>query len=204
VITRLRALCKNLFHRNELDSDLDEELRAYVELVSSEKMRLGMPAEEAIRAALREVGGVDQIKQGVRDIRVGALLDRLAQDIRYGIRTLVKSPAFSLVAIATLALGIGANTAMFSLLDQVVLRLLPVKQPEQLVIVAVRGDNYGNLLSDNDVSYPMYEDLRDRNRTRRAGSWQSRGGYRCGARVRLILSCAGRRCSPGPHDYTQR
>jgi predicted permease len=164
VITRLRAVWKNLFHRNQLESDLDEELRAYVELVSSEKMRSGMPAEQAYRAALREVGGVDQVKQSVRDIRVGALLGRVAQDIRYGIRTLAKNPVFSLIAIATLALGIGANTAMFSLLDQVVLRLLPVKQPEQLMIVAVRGNNYGNSFGDNDVSYPMYEDLRDRNR----------------------------------------
>ena len=163
MITRLGALWKNLFHKNQLDSDLDEELQAYVELVSSEKMRSGMPAEEAYRAALREVGGFDHVKQGVRDIRVGALLDRLAQDIRYGIRTLAKSPVFSLISIATLALGIGANTAMFSLLDQVVLRLLPVKQPEQLVIVTIRGNNYGNIFSDNDVSYPMYEDLRDRN-----------------------------------------
>ncbi len=163
MITRLRALWKNLFHKNQLDSDLDEELRAYVELVSSEKMRLGMPAEEAYRAALREVGGVDQVKQGVRDIRVGALLGRLAQDVRYGIRTLAKNPVFSLIAIATLALGIGANTAMFSLLDQVVLRLLPVSHPEQLVIVRETGNHYGNSYGPSTISWPMFEDLRDNN-----------------------------------------
>jgi predicted permease len=163
VITRLRALWKNLFHKNQMDSDLDEELQAYVELVSSEKMRSGMPAGEAHRAALREVGGVDQVKQGVRDIRMGTLLDRLAQDIRYGIRTLAKNPIFSLIAIATLALGIGANTAMFSLLDQVVLRLLPVSHPEQLVIVRETGNHYGNSYGPNTISWPMFEDLRDNN-----------------------------------------
>jgi hypothetical protein len=84
----------------------------------------------------REAGGLPHVRQNVRDVRVGASLDRLAQDIRYGVRTLVKNPAFTLVAITTLALGIGANTAMLSLLDQVVLRLLPVPHPEQLVLFA--------------------------------------------------------------------
>ncbi len=174
-----------------------------------------MPAEEAYRAVIRETGGVDQVKQGVRDIRVGALLDRLAQDIRYGIRTLAKNPVFSLIAIATLALGIGANTAMFSLLDQVVLRLLPVKEPEHLVIVTMRGNNYGNSIGDNDVSYPMYEDLRDQNQafsgmfcrfptsvTLGVGNHAARIEAEAG--VRLILSGAGRRCGSGAHDHPQR
>jgi hypothetical protein len=163
VISRLRALWNNLFHRKQLDRDLDEELRAYVELVSAEKVRSGAEPEAAYREARREAGGIDQVTQGVREIRIGASLDRLAQDIRYGIRTLAKNPAFSLVAVTTLALGIGANTAMFSLLDQVVLGLLPVSRPEQLVIVAERGNHYGGSFGVNDVSYPMYEDLRDNN-----------------------------------------
>src|SRR5882757_4247654 len=78
-------------------------------------------------------------------------------------RTLAKNPAFTLVAMATLAFGIGANTAMFSLLDQVVLRLLPVSHPEQMVIVRETGNHYGNSFGPNTISWPMFEDLRDNN-----------------------------------------
>jgi predicted permease len=163
MISRLRAVCNSIFRRNRLDNDLDEELHAYLELASAEKVRQGAPPEQADRDVRRESGGVEQIRQGVRDIRAGVLLDRLAQDMRYGIRTLAKNPAFSLVAIATLALGIGANTAIFSLLDQIVLRLLPVKQPEQLVMVTERGNYYGTSYGANRISWPLFEDLRSRN-----------------------------------------
>ena len=163
MISRLRALWNNVFRRNQLEHDLDEELHAYLALVAAEKARSGISPEQAWRDARREMGGVDQVRQNVRDIRAGVLLDRLAQDLRYGIRTLAKSPAFSLVAVATLALGIGANTAMFSLLDQIVLSLLPVRHPEQLVIVRETGNHYGNSYGINTVSWPMFEDLRDHN-----------------------------------------
>jgi predicted permease len=163
VISRLRALWNNVFRRKLLDRDLDEELQAYLELVSAEKMREGVSPEEAYRDARRDTGGVEQVIQSVRDVRAGVWLDRLVQDLRYGIRTLAKNPAFSLIAMATLALGIGANTAMFSLLDQVVLRLLPVSHPEQLVIVRETGNHYGNSYGPNTISWPMFEDLRDNN-----------------------------------------
>jgi predicted permease len=163
VISRLRALWNNVFRRKQLDRDLDEELEAYVELLSAEKMQAGVNPEEARHRARRETGGLDQVRQGVRDIRAGVSFDRLVQDIRYGVRTLAKNPAFSLVAVATLALGIGANTAMFSLLDQIVLRLLPVRHPEQLVIVREAGNHYGNTYGPNTISWPMFEDLRDNN-----------------------------------------
>ena len=163
MISRLCALWKNLFRSNQIENDLEEEIRAYEVLLSEEKMRAGMAAEEAQREARREMGGADQIKQRVRDIRAGALVDRVIQDVRYALRTLVKNPAFSTVAILTLALGIGANTAMFSLLNQVVLRLLPVSHPEQLVIVKETGNHYGNSYGANTISWPMFEDLRDNN-----------------------------------------
>jgi predicted permease len=163
VISRLRALWDNLFRRKKLDRDLDEELQAYVELVSAEKMRKGVSPEEAYREARRDGGGVEQVKENVRDVRAGVWLDSLVRDFRYGVRTLAKNPAFTLIAMATLALGIGANTAMFSLLDQVVLRLLPVRDPERVVIVRETGNHYGNSYGPNTISWPMFEDLRDNN-----------------------------------------
>jgi len=163
LINRLRALWKNLFHRDQLNHDLDEELRAYVELVSAEKMRSGMSPEEAYRAARREMGGVDQVRQRVRDIRAGALLEKLAQDIRYGMRTLAQDPAFSLVAVSTLALGIGANAAIFSVVDAVLLQPLPYVHPGQLLSISENEPKAG--ISDAGVSWPAFTVLRDHNRS---------------------------------------
>jgi predicted permease len=163
VIRRLRALWNNVFRRELLDRDLDEELQVYLELVSAEKMREGVSPEQSYRDARRDTGGVEQIKESVRDVRAGVWLDTLMQDLRYSVRTLAKNPAFTLIAMATLALGIGANTAMFSLLDQVVLRLLPVRDPERVVIVRETGNHYGNSYGPNTISWPMFEDLRDNN-----------------------------------------
>ena len=163
MISRLRALWNNVFRRKQLDRDLDEELRAYVELVSAEKVQTSVDPEEAHRYARHQTGGIDQVVQSVRDVRAGVWLDRLVQDVQYGVRTLAKNPTFSLVAVGTLVLGIGANTAMFSLLDEVVLRLLPVGHPEQLVIVRETGNHYGNSYGANTISLPMFEDLRDNN-----------------------------------------
>lgn len=163
MVSRLYAFYRNLFRRKELDSDLDEELCAYLEMQVAEKIRAGMSPEEAWRAARGEMGVVDQVRQNVRDIRAGVGLERIAQDVRYGLRTLRKNPAFTVIAVATLALGTGANTAMFTLLDQVVLRLLPVRQPERLVMVRETGNHYGNTYGANTISWPMFEDLRDNN-----------------------------------------
>jgi predicted permease len=90
-------------------------------------------------------------------------MDRMMQDFRFALRTLMRSPGFAIVATVTLALGIGANTAMFSLLDQIVLRLLPVKEPERLAMVTERGNFYGDSYGANTLSWPMFEDLRDNN-----------------------------------------
>jgi predicted permease len=166
MISQLRAFWNNTFRRKQLDRDLDEELQAYLDMVEADKVQAGVDPEAAHRHARRQAGGsagIDQVMQSVRDVRTGGGLDNLIQDVRYGLRTLAKSPTFSFVAVGTLALGIGANTAMFSLLDQVVLRLLPVSHPEQLVIVRETGNHYGNSYGANTISWPMFEDLRDNN-----------------------------------------
>jgi len=163
MIARFRALWNNLFRRNHLNDDLDEELRAYVDLVSAEKVRLGMPPEEAYRDTRREMGGVDQVKQSVRDMRTGALLERLIHDMRYSARTLAKAPVFSGVAIATLTLGIGANTAIFSVMHAVLLRMLPVRDPQQLFYLTHQHAP-SNVNSTGDYRYTyginVYERLR--------------------------------------------
>src|SRR5690242_2655300 len=93
-----------------------------------------------------------------------AELEQFQKDVRYAIRTLGKSPVFTLVALLSIAFGIGANTAIFTLLDQVILRSLPVKDPGQLVLLYNGGSNYGNNRGGQALSYPMYEDFRDQNK----------------------------------------
>jgi hypothetical protein len=131
----LRFLWRYMFRKKELDYELDEELRSYVEMVSAEKIGQGMSLEEAYRAVNKETGGINAVKQSVRDIRVGVSLEKLMQDIRYGIRTLVKNPGFSVVAVATLALGIGANTVIYTLVDSILLQPLPYPHQDRLMRV---------------------------------------------------------------------
>src|SRR5260370_18837304 len=90
-------------------------------------------------------------------------MGHLKQDLQYAFRTFCKSPLFVAVAVVSLALGIGANTAIFSLIDQVLLRLLPVKDPEQLVLLKARGQHYGSNNGLNKLSYPMYKDFKEHN-----------------------------------------
>jgi predicted permease len=160
VISRFRALWRNLFHRNQLNHDLDEELHAYVELASAEKVRTGMSPEEAYRDTRREMGGIEQVKQGVRDIRVGALLDRLIQDVRYALRQMRKSPGFAAVVVLVLALAIGANASVFSVLNAVLLRPLEFPNADRLVqITSVKnGKPVG-------VSGPDWRDFATQNQT---------------------------------------
>ena len=165
---RFRVFLGNLFHRDQLDHDLDEELHAYVELVSAEKVKRGMSPEEAYLETRREMGGAEQVKQGVRDIRSGALLEKLIQDIRYALRQMRKSPGFAATAILTLALGIGANTAIFTLVHAILLKDLPVADPEALVRV---GDHEDCCILNESASsregsysifpYQTYKYLRD-------------------------------------------
>ena len=159
----LRSFVSALFHRSRLEDEMDEELRRHIEDRASDLERSGLVRAEAERRARLEFGGYQKFKEECRESLGTHFLETLVQDVRYGLRMLRKSPGFTTVAILTLAFGIGANTAVFSLMDQVVLRLLPVSHPEQLVIVRETGNHYGNTYGANTISWPMFEDLRDNN-----------------------------------------
>jgi putative ABC transport system permease protein len=163
VLRNISSGLRSLFRRERVERELDEELRAFLEMAAEEKMKQGMSRKEALRAVRLERGSPETTKEVVRAAGWESFIETAWQDLRYGLRVLLRNPLFSAVAVATLALGIGANTAMFSLLDQVVLRLLPVSHPEQLVIVRETGNHYGNTYGANTISWPMFEDLRDNN-----------------------------------------
>lgn len=146
------------------DEEFARELEAHLEMLAQENVRRGMPPEEARRAARVRLGGVTQISERHREMQTLPLLETFVQDIRYGLRTLQKSPGFTTVAILTLALGIGANTAIFTLVHAVLLKPLPVAHPNQLYNL---GDdqNCCSLSGSQDsftlFSYPLYQEIRD-------------------------------------------
>jgi predicted permease len=138
-----------MFSRRKREQDLDRELRDHLELEAQEQDR-------------RPIGNLTLIKEDVRQAWGWTWLDRLAQDIRYTGRILRRSPGFSVVAVLSLALGIGANTAIFSLIDAVRLRTLPVPKPRQLARIQILGGNRGFILRDpSALTYPLFEEIRD-------------------------------------------
>ena len=161
-MTWIRVLlnrCSAFFRTRQLDADLDEELRAHIELAMEEYRAHGMTEQQARTAALRAVGGVTQVRESYRVQRGLPWLEEIVRDIRFAFRKLLHSPGFALTAILTLAVGIGANVVVFSVLNGILLRPLNVPQPNNLVQIA------GEANRGDSQSYPDYRDYQDRNQS---------------------------------------
>jgi predicted permease len=143
-----------------VEIDLDQEVHSHLEILIEENIRGGLPPKEAQRAARIELGGIEQVKEQVREKRIGNWLRSVLSDCRYGIRQLRKNPGFTAVAILSLALGIGANTAIFSLIDTLMLHRLPVRDPGDLVELLHK---YPGEPHSNGFSLQTYQLMRQRN-----------------------------------------
>src|SRR5215472_5470093 len=152
---------RSLFRRNAVETALDEELRFHLERQVEKYMQAGLSRQEAQRRSRLEFGGYEQVKEEYREARGVGFIETLVRDVRYSFRTLRSKPGFSIVAILTLALGIGANTAIFSLVDSVLLRPLPYADPAGLVVVWENNSQGTN--PHNTVSPPDFLDWSKRN-----------------------------------------
>jgi len=181
-MTKLRVLMarfKGLFAKQERDRELHEELQAHLEMLVEENRRKGMSAEEARRVAGVTLGGIAQTEEAYREARGLHFVQTFLQDLRYALRMLRHAPGFAAVVVISLALGIGANTAIFSAIDAVMLRMLPVEDPQQLVMLHwhaprhpqkyvgdLEGSGFGNAkegITSYSFAYPQYQQFKNEN-----------------------------------------
>jgi putative ABC transport system permease protein len=161
VFPDFRSFLSSLFHRSQSDRELDEEFLSHIARHADDLERSGLPRLEAERRARIAFGAYEKAKENVREQRPGFLLETVAADTRFALRMLRKNPAFTAVAILTLALGIGANTAIFQLLDAVRLRSLPIQNPQQLAEIQIVGGNHGMGLNQDYgvLTRPIFKEI---------------------------------------------
>ena len=164
-MNRWAAMWKRMRARTRTEHELDAEVRVYFDEVVDEKIARGMPREAARRAAALELGGREQVKEAVRDVRFGVWVENLARDLAQGARLLAKSPGFTAVAVLTLAVGMGPNIAIFSFLNGILLQPLPYPQPEQLVQIFHTNPKFVEGGDTLPVSPPTFNDWRSQSRT---------------------------------------
>ena len=162
-LRELWARLMSVLRKKRLDEELADEIDAHLEQAERDFREQGMTADAARRAARRSFGGVEPMKGQYRDRRSVPWLETLLRDLRYSARTLARSPGFAAVAVVSLALGIGANTAIFTLLDQVLLRALPVERPHELALFDSPGPNPGMVRRTGSLSFshPLFRDLQE-------------------------------------------
>src|SRR6266481_5444339 len=141
---------EGLFYKRRKDQELDDEIETHLQMHTEDNLRLGMTPEEARRQAMMKLGGIEATKEACRDQHTLPWLETLLQDLRYGLRMLGKNPGFTATAVLTLAIASGANTAIFSLINAVILKSLPVQKPEELVLLGSRDTKRG------EVDYGFY------------------------------------------------
>src|SRR5437762_11225960 len=150
----------NWFRLRKLESDLDRDLKYHIDRRVSDLIHSGLPEPEARRRAALELGGATQVREEVRDIWLTRWLRDFVYDLRFSARSFLRSPSFTATAVLSLALGIGATTAIYSLVDQVLLHALPVRQPNRLVLIDWKGDQAASGFGSwNLMSYPICRDL---------------------------------------------
>lgn len=162
ILSQMKTGARNIAGRSEVEAELDEEVRAYVELLIAENIKNGLTPEEARLAAMRKIGSIETVKSEVRDVRPGMKLENLARDLKHGARLMRRSPGFAFIAVLTIALGIGATSAIFSVINAVALKPLAYPGADRLMFITSQFTNIG--FDKFWISPPEYFELQERSK----------------------------------------